>query len=381
MHPRTPADVHPRICDAALRPRADGDLSAMGECSRREFFADTMTATLAIAMTGIPDASGATDKAMNTELQSKLLGCLGGPWPEGGPLEPRIETTEQKAGYRLERVSYLVEPHERIAAWLLVPDGIDDRNKAPGICVWHQHAGQYDVGKEEPAGVRAPNFGGMHMTGVALAKEGYVVLCPDAAGFGERNKALRESGGRSIKGRDLEHYLFGMYVVAGKCLAWKNILDMRRAVDLLAGRPEVIADRLGCYGHSMGSTHTWLVGPWEPRLKALVGNCCMPTYAAMERTNLIHCFPNYVPGWREHGDIPDIVGLIAPRPLHLNFGEMDHGSPIEEVRAALPMIARAYEEKRAGDKFTWFIEPGTGHVLSEEMWRLTRMHFARHLRD
>jgi dienelactone hydrolase len=332
-------------------------------------------------MKGAADAPAARSESMNDDLQGKLLACLGGPWPDGGPLEPRVEAGEQKDGHRIHRVSYLVEPRERIAAWLLVPDGVSEHSRAPGICLWHQHAGQYDVGKDEPAGVRAPNFNGMHMTGVALAKEGYVVLCPDAAGFGDRNRPPNAAGGRKLKGRDLEHFLFGMYVVAGKCLAWKNILDMRRAVDFLAGRPEVLADRLGCYGHSMGSTHTWLVGPWEPRLRALVGNCCMPTYAAMERTNLIHCFPNYVPGWRRHGDIPDIVGLIAPRPLHLNFGEMDDGSPIEEVRAAMPRISRAYEARQAGDKFTHFIEAGAGHVLSEEMWRLTRRHFDRHLRS
>jgi dienelactone hydrolase len=312
-------------------------------------------------------------------LQQKLLACLGGPWPDNGPLDARREATGQKDGYRLEKISYLVEPQERIAAYLLVPDGIDENHRAPGICLWHQHAGQYEVGKEEPAGVHAPNFGTLHMTGVALAREGYVVLCPDAAGFGERNRPP-QPGGQNTRGGDLERLLFSMYVVAGKSLAWKNILDMRRAVDYLAGRAEVQPDRLGCYGHSMGSTHTWMVGPWEPRLKALVGNCCMPTYAAMERTNLIHCFPNYVPGWRAIGDIPDIVGLIAPRPLHLNFGETDDGSPIEEVRAALPRIQAAYAARNAADRFTFFIEDGTGHVLSEEMWRRTRDHFARYLR-
>jgi hypothetical protein len=178
----------------------------------------------------------------------------------------------------------------------------------------------------------------------------------------------------------LEHYLFAMYVVAGRCLAWKNILDMRRAVDLIAARPEVDPERLGCYGHSMGSTHTWLVGPWEPRLKALVGNCCMPTYAAMERTDLIHCFPNYIPGWRQHGDIPDIVGMIAPRALHLNFGETDSGSPIEEVRAGIETIRQAFRAKKAEDRFTWHIEPRVGHELSDEMLRRVKNHFAKHLK-
>ncbi|MFN3652168.1 MAG: dienelactone hydrolase family protein [Armatimonadota bacterium] len=303
--------------------------------------------------------------------RKKLLQCLGGEWPKGGPLEPVVEKREQKDGYRLERLTYLVEPGERIAAYLLVPDGATESRPAPGICVWHQHNGAYDIGMAEPAGLK---LGPMHHTGLALAREGYVVLCPDAAGFGERNRR----GG--LNGRNLEHYLFAMYVADGKCLAWKNILDMRRAVDLISSRPEVDARRLGCYGHSMGSTHTWLVGPWEPRLKALVGNCCMPTYAAMERTDLIHCFPNYIPGWRRHGDIPDIAGMIAPRALHLNFGETDSGSPIEEVKTGVEVIRRAYQAKKVEDRFTYYIEPGSGHILSDEMLRRTKAHFARHLK-
>lgn len=310
-------------------------------------------------------------KPLGDVYRKRLLECLGGDWPRGGPLQAQVERVEQKSGYRLERLTFLVEPGERIAAYLLLPDGASAASRAPGICVWHQHNGAYDIGMAEPAGLK---LGPMHHTGVALAREGYVVLCPDAAGFGERNRR----GG--LSGRNLEHYLFAMYVAQGKCLAWKNILDMRRAVDLLASRPEVDAERLGCYGHSMGSTHTWLVGPWELRLKALVGNCCMPTYAAMERTNLIHCFPNYVPGWRRYGDIPDIVGMIAPRALHLNFGETDGGSPIEEVRTGIETIRRAYAAKKAENRFTAYIEANSGHVLSEEMLRRTKEHFAKYLK-
>lgn len=302
--------------------------------------------------------------------KGRLLQCLGGRWPPGGPLETVVESSEQKDGYRLERVFYLTEPGERVAAYLLLPDGASRKRPAPGVCVWHQHNGAYEVGKDEPAGLKPDP---MHHTGVALAREGYAVLCPDAAGFGERNRRGR------LRGRDLEHYLFGMYVAEGRCLAWKNILDMRRAVDLIASRPEVDARRLGCYGHSMGSTHAWLVGPWEPRLKALVGNCCMPTYAAMERTDLIHCFPNYIPGWRRYGDIPDILGMIAPRALHLNFGETDSGSPMEEVKTGIETVRRAFRAKGAEDRFTCYIESGSGHILSEEMLHRVKAHFAKHL--
>ena len=138
---------------------------------------------------------------------------------------------------------------------------------------------------------------------------------------------------------------------------------------------------MGCYGHSMGSTHTWLVGPWEPRLKCLVGNCCLPTYKGIHREHMLHCFPNFVPGIFPHGDTPDIAALIAPRALHMNFGETDGGSPIDEVRRGVKVIAAAYESIHAENHFSHYIEKGSGHVLSKKMWQLTRDWFARHLKS
>jgi dienelactone hydrolase len=305
-----------------------------------------------------------------SDLRAKLQQCLGGPWPEPCDLKPIVRETKQKEGYRLESVTYEVEPGDRVPAFVLVPDGVSASQPAPAVAVWHQHNGAYHLGKVEPAGLAGSP---MHHTGVALAKLGYVVICPDALCFGERQS-------KHLQGGNFERFEFLRYVVAGKCMAWKNILDMRRAIDYLCSRPEVCKERIGCYGHSMGSTHTWLVGPWEPRLKCLVGNCCLPTYAAIHRTHILHCFPNFIPGWFQYGDTPDIAGLIAPRALHLNLGETDGGSPIEEVREGVKTIARAYERAGVPDKFSYFIEPGTGHVLSDEMWRRARERFEKHLK-
>jgi dienelactone hydrolase len=305
------------------------------------------------------------------DFRDKLLSCLGGDWPKSGPLNAKTVSSEVlEGGVRREKVTYEVEPGERIAAYVLLPAAVPAGKPAPGICVWHQHNGAWHLGASEPAGLAGMP---MHHTGVALAREGYVALCPDALGFGERSLGYKQKGG------GLERFLFLKYTVAGKCLAWKHILDMRRAVDYLAARPEVKAGRLGCYGHSMGSTHTWLVGPWEPRLVALVGNCCLPTYAGIHREQLLHCFPNFIPGLFQYGDTPDIAALIAPRALHLNLGETDGGSPIEEARRGIGTIRRAYESMHAEDKFTSFIEQNTGHVLSDAMWEKVKEHFARHL--
>jgi len=305
----------------------------------------------------------------SNELKEKLLQCLGGAFPQPCELRPITREIIQKDGYRIESLTYEVEPNDRVPALLLVPDGINSSNTAPAIAVWHQHAGQYHLGKSEPAGLAGDP---MHHTGVALVKEGYVVLCPDALCFEERQNKF-------LEGVNYERFEFLRYVVSGKCLAWKNVLDMRRAIDYLCSRPEVKSDKIGCYGHSMGSTHTWLVGPWEERLKCLVGNCCLPTYKAIHRTHLLHCFPNFIPGWFQYGDTPDIAGLIAPRALHLNFGELDSGSPIIEVREGIQIITEAYKKANAEDKFSWYIEEGSGHILSEEMWKRARDWFKKHL--
>jgi dienelactone hydrolase len=317
------------------------------------------------------------------ELFRQQLGrALGGPWPKPCPLEPELGETIVQDGYRIERVSFLSEPDDQVPALLLVPEGVTGAQPAAAVCVWHQHNGQYHLGKSEPAGLAGNPE---HHTGAALARLGYVVLCIDALGFEERQNRVKpvdangKPDGAGLKDGAYERFLFLRYVVRGKSLAWKNILDMRRAVDYLVTRREVDPERIGCYGHSMGSTHTWLVGPWEPRLKALVGNCCLPTYRGIECKQLLHCFPNFIPGIYPHHDTPDIAALIAPRPLHLNFGELDRGSPIDEARRAVKLIARTYQDLNATENFSHFIEPGVGHVLSEPMWEKVQTFFARHL--
>lgn len=303
------------------------------------------------------------------DFREKLLAGLGGPWPEPGELNVVTRGVQQADGFRIESLTYESEPGDPVPALLLIPNGVTGTRPAPAICVWHQHAGEWHFGKSEPAGLAGNP---MHHTGAALAKAGYVVLCPDALCFEERQHPTLKNG-------NYERFEFLRLVVSGRSMAWKNILDMRRAVDFVVSRPEVIADQIGCYGHSMGSTHTWLVGPWEPRLKCLVGNCCLPTYAAIHRTHILHCFPNFIPGIYPHGDTPDIAALIAPRALLLNFGETDSGSPIEEVRTGIETIRRAYDSLHAGDMFESFIEPDTGHVLSPAMWDKTLSWFRRHL--
>ncbi len=302
-------------------------------------------------------------------FKEQLLTCLGGSFPIPCRLDSNIEEFSEHDGYRIEKVSYQVEPKERVSAFVLIPENISSKKPAPAIAIWHQHYNKWEIGKSEPAGIIGDPS---QFTGVALAREGFVVICPDALCFEERQDSI-------LKGEEFERYVFLNYLVKGKCLAWKNIFDMKRAIDYLCSRDDVNEDKLGCYGHSLGAMFTWLLGPWEDRIKCFAGNCSLPTYSAIQRTSLLSSFSLFIPGLKKFGDTPNIASLIAPRPFHLNFGAKDRHSPILEVKRGIETIKEAYAVYGCGDNFTYFIDEENGHILSDEMLTIIRNKFLEHL--
>ena len=260
-----------------------------------------------------------------------------------------ITKTEQKDGYRLLTLSYEVEPDDRVPALIADPR----RRATPSQAgtrpspIWHQHAGQYHLGKSEPAGLAGNK---MHHTGAALAREGYVVLCPDAiCAFEERQDPTGK-----LKTHWYERFEFLRYVVDGKCLAWKNILDMRRAVDVLAGLDEVNAEQLGCYGHSMGF-HTHLAGrtvgtpaevPGRQLLPAnLQGNPRPPHAALLPEFRSRHPRPR---GHSRHR-CADRASRPAPQLRRKRRWQPDRRSPTRRCK----VITLAYESiSRPGQMFT-----------------------------
>ena len=127
-------------------------------------------------------------------LREELLVCLGGDWPTPPPLASLLLSSTQMEGYRLESISYQVEPGCRVPALLLIPDQATPASPAPAIAVWHQHNGQWQWGKSEPAGLVGDSC--QHV-GVALAQAGYVVLCPDSLCF--EDAPVISSGWRRLR--------------------------------------------------------------------------------------------------------------------------------------------------------------------------------------
>lgn len=296
---------------------------------------------------------------MNTNplnFKSQLLAALGGPWPTACPLQLTWLSSVDCKGYTRHKISYYVASEESVHAFILQPHH-PIASPGPAIAVWHQHNGEHAIGKSEPAGLAGNP---MHFTGEALAQRGYTVFCPDSIGFEDRQHDR-------LKGFDYEYHLFSSYLLQGKSLLWKNILDMKRAIDCLAAIDWVDASRIGCYGHSLGATQSWNLAPFEPRLKCIVANACLASCAAMIHEGVNHSPSNLIPGLYELGDVEHVIALIAPRALHFNLGGRDPGSPINYAAKALAAVKAQYEQHNAAHQFSAYIQQDAGHDLTPEM--------------
>jgi dienelactone hydrolase len=283
-------------------------------------------------------------------LTRRQLRRLLGGMPAWSPLEPRMEERVELAdGLVRERITYQVEPGERIAAYLLLP--ARPRRGHPAVLCLHQHAGQFDLGKSEPVGL-----GGNpeQQYALELARRGFVTLTPDHLCFEERRDPR-------LPDAQFERFEFTRRVTLGSTLQAKLTWDAIRAVDYLRERAEV-GPRIGCVGHSLGGQQALLLTAFDRRIAAGVSSCGFATLATIFRDGINHNFAAYLPGLGERGDMGDVLALVAPRPFLVVAGRADRIFPIDGLKAAIARARPSFPESR----LAFETEPG-GHAFTDRL--------------
>lgn len=145
----------------------------------------------------------------------------------------------------------------------------------------------------------------------------------------------------------------------GRTLIGYRVLDARRALDWLSARPEVDPNRLGMTGISGGGTITFYTGALETRLKAVLVSGYFNTYRDSVYS-IHHCPDNHIPGVLRLFEMPDIVGLIAPRYAFFKQGESDPIFPLKGFREGMARARQIYEVFGVPNRLGWHTYPG-GH--------------------
>ena len=262
-----------------------------------------------------------------------------------GAAESRPRPIERidKGDYLREKVILRTTEDSLMPVYLLFPK---DRNQPlPVVIAFHGHGyGVKDiVGLWEDGEERNTPEGYHKDFAVALCRAGFAVAAPEISCFGERqtdfsylDKPVAGSAPNTCTHTAMLAFHLGISVVG------LRVFDGMRLLDYLEARSEFDTTRVGAMGISGGGMHTFFSTCLDQRIKA----CVVSGYYSTFRDSILamsHCACNYVPGLGEFGEMHDLAGLIAPRPMLVEAGNYDSIFPIQAVRESVEKARSVYE--------------------------------------
>jgi hypothetical protein len=304
------------------------------------------------------------------DLRLKLWGLIGENHVPGKiPASARRISNKSLDGYAQEKWVIDTVPGRSMPFYVLVPDKIKKPMKT-ALCLNGHGNGATDVigmpeNQEERDLIRLVNYDYALQT----VKKGWCAVVPELFAFGERVD-LVEDAREGFDGGCEKPFLNA--VQFGKTLIGIRVKDVAVLIDWLAeNKKDFNMDNLVCIGLSGGGTITTFLSALDTRIKrSLIAGYV--TEMSRSILPIRHCSCNYVPGLGQWADIPDICGLIAPRPLVIQTGIKDAIFPIDSVRRSYQKIRRVYtvfkkpENVRLDehDGYHSFWTPSLDHVLA-----------------
>ncbi|MBI4624553.1 MAG: acetylxylan esterase [Verrucomicrobia bacterium] len=239
------------------------------------------------------------------------------------PLEIRVEKETLRGDIVERRVTYLLNPGERTASLMLIPNGA--RRPAPALLTIHPTTAfgkEQTVGRGESADGKLTPTAARRAYGLELAQKGYITFSPDLLGAGERIY----SGRRSF---DNQPFIDAHPHWSG---TGKDLHDLRRALDVMQSMSEIDATRIGSIGHSQGAGLTNYLTAVDGRVKVGVANCGVwPTRVHKGPFNIARTAwwtgqpamrPFLHAGKPPPIDVHELLALAAPRPF-LNISALN----------------------------------------------------------
>ncbi|MEA3400888.1 MAG: acetylxylan esterase [Armatimonadota bacterium] len=290
------------------------------------------------------------------ERRTRWLECLGlWPLPERTPLEATVAGTLERDDYVVEKIHYQSVPGAHVAANLYRPHEINEPLPAVLYLCGHTR------GKVNLTYQQNPRWFGSH---------GYVALVVDPIQLGE------------CQGIHHGTYREGRWdwISRGYTPSGTEVWNAMRALDYLASRDDVDADRMGVTGLSGGGVISWNLAAADTRIK-----CVSPVCQTGDMQQLIcdrcldghcdcACFVNYY-RW----DTAHIGALIAPRPLLVAAGADDGLWRPYAYKRQVHRIRRVYEAMGAAENCR-LVEDLSFHGYTPMLRKAIFEWFNRHLK-
>jgi hypothetical protein len=211
------------------------------------------------------------------------------------PLNLKETGSLQMKGFTIKNIAFQTRPGVYATANLYIPDG---SGKFPGVIIMMGHS---------PNGRFYDNY---QSVGITLALNGYVGLCIDPWGAGERTTVhgvFEDHGDENNLGAalmDIRETLMGL-----------QITDNIRGVDLICSLPYVDHENIGATGSSGGGNQTMWLTAMDERVKAAVPVVSAGTFEAYIMGS--PCICEVLVDGLTFTEEAAVLALVAPRAIKM----------------------------------------------------------------
>lgn len=313
-----------------------------------------------------------------SEALPKVLATLGD-FPRSVPVNPQFVLEWEHDGVTKQR--WLIDVQEHLSAGLQIniPKDMQEGEKRPAILCWHGH-GKFgkesvmgnDSTTERRAVIQSANYNYGHQ----MAQNGYVTFAIDWIGRGERNDNEKPHFRSHNWSRDWCNLYYLNATMLGMTSLSINLAHGKAATDFVSSLPFVDENKLGVMGLSGGGTMTLWTALYDERFSAAEIICYSNLFAYFGFRDLNYCGMQITPGLYKLVDLPELQGLIAPRPLLVDIGVHDTCFPIDSSLACHKKVEQIYKAAGVPEMLELDLFPG------EHSWGGNKSvdFFARHLR-
>lgn len=277
-------------------------------------------------------------------------------------LNPVILEKTDMGSYQRLRVEITTIHSMKMPVYVLIPK-MKSTEQRPAVLAIHGHGyGSKELVGLNPDGSTREDEGYHKDFGIGLVKKGMVVVAPEIIGFGDRK--LKSDQDTDNPKQNSCYMIASQLLLAGKTLAGLRVKECRKVIDYIQTLQGVNKDSIGCMGISGGGLVASFTTILDERIKATVISGYTNTFKG-SIMSMYHCLDNYIPGILQHAEMPELIGLIAPRPIFIEAGTEDHLFPVEHVSVAVEKLTNIYKAFGAENSVSSHIFEG-GHEISGE---------------
>lgn len=296
-------------------------------------------------------------------LRRRLRVLLGIPSGKRVPLDVRSLWKRQAADCSIEKIVFTSEPCCDVPAYVCLPHGA----KPPfafAICLQGHSTGMHNsiAVDQNDESKTVPVKPGRDFA-VQCMRLGIGALCIEQRSLGERAEKSQAWVAEHSTCHDAAMHALAL----GRTLVGERVYDVDRALDYLASRGDVNMGAVGVMGNSGGGTVSLFAAAMLLRLAWAMPSGCFCT-ARDSIMTIFHCDDNYIPGLLPVADLPDVLGLFAPRPVVVVSGDEDKIFPIAGARSEFRRLKAIYAACSASARCHHAIGHGGHRFYPDDAW-------------